>query len=462
MPEAALHYCSLLEISHRIRGGNLSPIALTEVMLERIASHDGMICSYITVTAHHARARARRAADEIARGFWRGPLHGVPIALKDLCDTDFAPTTGGMAFRTDFVPRENATVVDRLEAAGAVILGKLAMTEGAYAFHHPALPTPRNPWHADRWPGASSSGSGAATAAGLCFASLGSDTAGSIRLPSSACGLTGVKPTWGRVSRHGIVHLAETMDHIGPMARTAADAAAVLQVIAGSDPRDATALPAPVPDYLGGIGGGLSEVRIGFDSAILESVASEVAEVVVQAADALRRGGARILPVAMPASETMLAGWPALCAAEARRAHDATWPERRADYGEALAALLEQGESVIAADLVATQIELRLYAGRLAGLFSMVDLLLLPVVPFTMPALENVAAVMAEGVPSISRFTAPFDMTGHPTITLSGGVDRDGVPIGFQLVARSFEEALLLRAGHAYQRLTDWHTRHPI
>ena len=191
-------------------------------ILVRIARHDGALKSYTTLLADRAMEKARQAEDELSRGFWRGPLHGVPIAVKDLCYTDFAPTAAGMFIHKNFTPPYTSTVVERLERAGAILLGKLSMTEGAFATHHPSMPTPVNPWHADVWTGVSSSGSGAATAAGLCYGSLGSDTGGSIRFPSSGCGLTGLKPTWGRVSRYGVCPLSESLDNIGPMTRTLA------------------------------------------------------------------------------------------------------------------------------------------------------------------------------------------------------------------------------------------------
>jgi amidase len=208
MTSDPVHYLSLADVSERLRRGELKPTALTEMMLERIARHDGVLKSYATLLGDRAMAKARQAEEELNRGFWRGPLHGVPIAVKDLCCTEYAPTAAGMRIHRDFVPPYTCTVVERLEHAGAVILGKLSMTEGAFAIHHPDMPIPVNPWHAGVWTGASSSGSGAATAANLCYGSLGSDTGGSIRFPSAACGLTGLKPTWGRVSRYGVFPLS--------------------------------------------------------------------------------------------------------------------------------------------------------------------------------------------------------------------------------------------------------------
>src|SRR6202048_1573246 len=263
MTSEPVHYLSLMNVSRRLRSGELKPTTLTETILARIARHDGTLKSYTTLLADRAMAKAREAEDELNRGLWRGPLHGVPIAVKDLCYTNYAPTGAGMFIHKDFVPPYTCTVVERLERAGAILLGKLTMTEGAFATHHPNMPTPVNPWHAAVGTGASSSGSGAATAAGLCYGSLGSDTGGSIRFPSSACGLTGLKPTWGRVSRYGVCPLSESLDHIGPMTRTAADGAAVLAAIAGADARDPPALLAPVPDYLASLTADIRGLRVG-------------------------------------------------------------------------------------------------------------------------------------------------------------------------------------------------------
>src|SRR5277367_6507604 len=244
-----LHYLELTEIARRLHAREISPVEATTAQLARIERLDGQLKSYAHMMAEAALVQARTAEAEIMRGEIRGPLHGVPIAVKDLCWTRGVPTAAGMSIYKDFRPTEDATVVRKLNAAGAVILGKLQLTEGAYADHHPGIAPPVNPWNAAHWSGASSSGSGVATAAGLCYGSLGSDTGGSIRFPSAANGVTGLKPTWGRVSRHGVFELAASLDHIGPMARSVADAAAVLTAIAGPDPLDPTARHEPVPDY---------------------------------------------------------------------------------------------------------------------------------------------------------------------------------------------------------------------
>jgi amidase len=260
---SAVHYLELIELSRRIHAREISPVEATAAQLTRIDELDGQLKSYAHMMAEAALMHARAAETEIMRGETRGPLHGVPIAVKDLCWTQGVPTAAGMTIYKDYRPTEDATVVRKLYAAGAIILGKLQLTEGAYADHHPQILPPVNPWNAAHWPGASSSGSGVATAAGLCYGSLGSDTGGSIRFPSAANGVTGLKPTWGRVSRHGVFELAATLDHIGPMARSAADCGAILGVIAGSDPNDPTAVLDPVPNYLAGMTRGLHGLRIG-------------------------------------------------------------------------------------------------------------------------------------------------------------------------------------------------------
>src|SRR3984957_5581500 len=271
-----LHFLDLTEMSRRIHSREISPVEATKGLLARIERLDGQLRSYAYVMAEAALLHARAAEAEILRGEIRGPLHGVPIAVKDLCWTQGVPTAAGTTIYKDFRPTEDATVVRKLYAAGAIILGKLQLTEGAWAEHHPQIPPPVNPWNAAHWSGASSSGSGVATAAGLCYGSLGSDTGGSIRFPCAANGVTGIKPTWGRVSRYGVFELAATLDHIGPMTRSAADAAAMLAAIAGPDVNDPTALQAAGPNYMADLGGGLRGVRVGVDAAWISAATDAV------------------------------------------------------------------------------------------------------------------------------------------------------------------------------------------
>src|SRR5579863_7794725 len=312
-----LHYLELTELAQRIRAKEISPVEATKASLARIEALDGALKSYATVTAEAALAQARQAEGEIAGGRYRGPLHGVPIAVKDLCYTKGVPTSAGMPIHRDFKPDFDATVVARLKDAGAVILGKLQLTEGAFADHHPQIAPPVNPWNADHWSGASSSGSGVATAAGLCYASLGSDTGGSIRFPSAANGVTGLKPTWGRVSRYGVFALADSLDHIGPMTRSAADAGAVLGVIAGADPNDPTTRGELVPNYLAGLERGIRGLRIGVDEDFnTRDVDAEVVASVRGAIATLKDLGAEIRPIRFPNVDEMVTGWVPFCAVE--------------------------------------------------------------------------------------------------------------------------------------------------
>jgi len=355
-------------------------------------------------------------------------------------------------------------VVARLRNAGAIVLGKLQMTEGAFARHHPEITPPVNPWAAERWTGVSSSGSGVATAAGLCYASLGSDTGGSIRFPSAANAVTGLKPTWGRVSRHGIFPLAESLDHIGPMTRSAADAAAVLAAIAGADPADPTALIAPVPGYGNDLDGGVRGLRIGVDAAFNTLDVDPAVATTLQEAEAVFRGlRAEIVPVRLPAPEAVIAGWLPLCAVEMALAHEATYPAQAERYGPIVKTVIELGRRTSGIEIARILREREAFRGRVARMFQGCDLLLCPALPGPPPTVHAVAS--GDYDPKAAalrlRFTAPFDMTGGPTITLPGGFTPDGLPLAIQLAGRHLAESTLLRAGAAFQGATDWHRRHP-
>ncbi|GGC79289.1 amidase [Chelatococcus reniformis] len=459
-----LGFESLTRVSELIRNRSVSSVEVTAAQLKRIERFDGTYRSYTTVLADRALARAEAADGELAKGIWRGPLHGVPVAVKDLCNTTFAPTGAGTMMLRAVVPGHNATVVDRLEQGGAVILGKLSMTEGAYTSHHPENPSPLNPWGLDHWVGSSSTGSGVATAAGLCYGAIGSDTGGSIRFPSATCGLTGIKPTWGRVSRYGVFPLAASLDHIGPMTRDAADAAAMLGVIAGADPHDPTALSAPVPDYLGEVGRNIRGLRIGIDRRFVsEGIDAQVVAALEAAEGVLAGLGARIIEIRFPATTELVRGWIPFCAVETAIAHKESYPARSRDYGPDLAALIEQGRAMSGAELGEIYHERLAFSGALAAVFQDVDLMLVPTMPVPIPSLAQMAAYGEDPdvLLRILRFTAPFDFSGSPTITLPAGIDETGMPLSLQLVGRHLGEDLLCRAGHAFQQVTDWHTHRP-
>jgi len=459
---ADLHYLSLDEVARRLKARQLSSVDATGAILDRIDKLDPRLKSYATLTSERALEDARRCDAETAAGTSRGPLHGVPIAVKDLCDTAGVPTAAGMAIRRDHVPARDATVVTRLKQAGAVILGKLQMTEGAYGVHHPTVEPPVNPWNSAYWTGVSSSGSGVATAAGLCFASLGSDTGGSIRFPSTMNGLSGLKPTWGRVSRAGVFPLAESLDHVGPMCRSALDAAIVLGVIGGADPDDPTASPRPVPDYANAIAAGVKGRRLGVPTNLV-GMDADSQQVIEGAVAALKQAGALPVELALPDFDDAALKWPALCGVEAALAHETTFPSRRAEYGPDFANLIDLGRSLSALDLGKLLLLRARVKGEIDRILAGVDYLLIPVMGVATPSL---AAMKASGrtpqtVAARLRYTAPFDMSGHPTLTLPGGLSGDGVPVGFQIVGHAFDEAGILAAGHAYQQVTDWHLKRP-
>jgi amidase len=464
MTEDSLWAESFTALSDRVRSGAVSPVTLTELMLERIAAYDGALHSYIAVASDVAMTMAENAHAEIKAGHWCGPLHGIPMAVKDVFYTTDIKTGLGSSIYNDWQPSHESTATAKLRAAGAVMLGKLTATEGVYADHHPTIAPPINPFGAAYWTGTSSSGSGVAVTAGLAYATLGTDTGGSIRLPSSCCGLVGIKPTWGRVSRHGVFPLAESLDHVGPMARTAKDAAAILAVIAGPDPADPTAAPVDVPDYLAGIDDGVAGITIGVDWAFLRRIATEeVLHSIEAVATTMGALGARIVDVTFPESEAILRGWAVQCAVEAALAHRETYPARKQEYGERLAALLERGSSFSGLAMAEALHDRRIFNGRIATMFTGIDMLLVPGLPIAGPTLDYMASLGEdpEAILAIGPFTAPFDVCGYPTITVPCGANTAGIPIAFQFVGKPFNEALLCRSAHAYQGVTQWHLRRP-
>jgi amidase len=461
---ADLHYSGLVDVGRKIQARELSPLEATKAMLERIEKLDGKLKSFAYVMADSALAAAAAAEQEITSGKIKGPLHGVPVAVKDLCWVKGAPAAHGMTIHRDFRPTEDATVVARLKDAGAIILGKLQQTEGAYADHHPKIDPPKNPWNADLWPGASSSGSGVATAAGLCFGSLGTDTGGSIRFPSAANGVTGLKPTWGRVSRFGAFELAATLDHIGPMARSAVDCGAILGVIAGQDPKDTTSVPVTVPDYLASLSGDLRGVTIGVDRRwTSDGIDGDAAKVLAEGLRVAADLGARIKEINFPDPKAVIDDWFPLCGVEVAVAHEETYPARKDEYGPALAGLLDLGRQLSGMDYQKIVLRREAFRGAVRVLFESIDLIAVPAQAFAAPTLAKMATLGEDAslIGGLLRFTCPFDMTGSPTVTLPGGFAANGGPVGLQFVGRHFDEAGLVRAGDAFQRVTNWHKRHP-
>ncbi|MCW6531998.1 amidase [Sphingomonas sp. MMSM20] len=447
----------------QLRRGELTSRDLTLAFLDRIDRLDPGLRSYARVMRDDALADAECADREIAAGLDRGALHGIPVAIKDLIDIADAPTLAGMPFRADHKATRDATIVARLRRAGAVILGKLSMTEGATILHHPHVPAPVNPWRAGHSSGFSSSGSGVAVAARLCVAALGSDTGGSVRIPSAFNGVTGVKTTWGRVSRDGVWPLVEALDTIGPMARSAADAAAMLGAIAGADPHDPTAAPAPVPDYRRALDEGIDGLTIGVDWDRIERECDPpVITALRHTADMLVAAGARLRAVTLPATHTAAFG--AILTAGVADAHRETFPTHAASYGPGLAAMLASATELEARDVAAAMNAADRYTGQINALFEGIDLLLVPALPYPAPPAAVLEATLLAGGEAFERFflyTLPFNISRHPTITFPAGFSDDGLPCAAQLVGAHFSESTLLRAAHRFQSMTDWHTRHP-
>ena len=467
-----LHFLSLQEVASQLQSRALSPVEVTQHLLDRIAHVDGYLKSYATVTPEQALADARTAEREIRAGKYRGPLHGVPIGIKDLCYTKGVRTMGGLAVRKDFVPGFDATVVSKLRDAGAIVLGKLNLSEGAAAGYNPALDVPLNPWNPDRWPGMSSSGSGVALAAGLCFAAIGTDTGGSIRMPSSANGVVGLKPTYGRVSRYGVLVMAESLDHVGPMARRAGDAALMFDVIAGQDPKDPTSLPDPVQPVFPQLHAGIRGLRIGIDrDYALKGIDSGQAAAIEAALRVLHDGGAQIVQVKMPDLSHIMDIWPPICAYEMARAHAATFPARANEYGPYLREFLEGGRQVTADRLEAARRGQKALTKELDTLLDSVDAVAGPAGgdpawPIThaiqVGPLPAYHAAWSAAAPRSSEFTMPMDLAGVPAVCLPSGFSPDGLPYSIQFTGRRLAEATLLRIAHSYESATEWHKRHPV
>lgn len=459
-----LHFKSLLEIGRLIQSRETSSVEVTQTLLRRIDALDPLLHSFFYVMRNEALRDAKKADDEIASGILRGPLHGVPIGLKDLIWTTEAPTTHGMAIHQGRYVAENSTVVERFREAGAVILGKLTQTESAFADHHPDVAQPTNPWRKDLWTGVSSSGSGVATAAGLCYGAIGTDTGGSIRFPSNANGLTGIKPTWGRVTRHGACELAASLDHIGPMARSIGDAAAMLQAIAGRDEKDPTSSSEPVPDYLTLMTRGVKKMRIGVDRAwSLDKVDAETRAALESVIDTLSAMGATFVDITLPDTDEAADDWSALCAVETALAHEETYPAQKEKYGPGLAGLLELGHSLTALAFQRLLLRRAALRGTITALFSGVDLILSPATAYAGLTWDTMTrfGTDKELFQGVLRYTSAFDSSGHPTVTLPCGMTESGAPIGCQLVAAHFDEARAIQGAWAWQQATDWHKRHP-
>ncbi|HUK88476.1 MAG TPA: amidase [Terriglobales bacterium] len=458
----ALHFLSLTEVAALLRKKAVSPVELTHACLKRIEALNPLLNAFLTVTAEAALERARAAEREIARGRRRGPLHGIPIALKDLIDTAGIRTTAASAVFAERLPQHDAEVVRRLKAAGAVLLGKLNLHEFAYGgsgvigHFGPA----RNPWDPARITGGSSSGSAAAVAAGMCYAALGTDTAGSIRLPAACCGSVGLKPTYGLVSARGVIPLAWSYDHVGPMARSVADAAAVLAAIAGYDPEDVGSQPVPVADYGAALKASTSSLRLGvareFFFAGLDPEVSSAIEKALQLLAGLVKE-VRDVTVPVDADRTVMT-------AEAWAYHAPRVAEQGERYHPETLRRIRTGAEVTAAAYLEKRRELELLRRRAGEIFSAVDLVVAPTTPVPPPSFAELEENPQELRPRemlMLRNTRPFNVLGLPTLSLPCGFTAAGLPVGLQVAGPAGGEAAVLGLAHAYERSAGWIGRHP-
>ena len=464
MDRADIPFLTVAELGELIRSGEVSPVEATEAYLERVNALNGDIRAYLTVTDDLARQAARDAEAEIAGGQYRGPLHGIPVAVKDQIYTEGIRTTGGSPVFDEFVPEYDATVIARLKEAGAVLLGKLNMTEFATTGLSHQFDPPRNPWARDRSSGGSSSGSGAATAAFMCAASLGEDTGGSVRFPAAWCGLAGLRPTWGLISRFGVMPGVRSMDTIGPLGRTVEDCAIVLQAIAGHDPQDRMTHQGPLPDYRSSLTGDVSGLRIGVLREVFyhSSVDGEMGKSIFDAGNALSRLGADVEEVSVP-----MAAHAGPINGGIRVEAPTTYRNLLLDRPQDIAHDNRIGymvNAILPSTYYYKAVQLRtLLRAQILQTLEDVDLLLLPTVG--VPAQPLTPDPQITGPENVNRtpylLTTVPSLSNLPSLAVPCGFSEDGLPLSLQIAGRPFDEATVLRAGHAYEQATEWHTRRP-
>ena len=461
--KSQLHYLTIREAGRLIEALELSPVELVRVFLERIESLDDKLRSFVTVLANTALVEAQAAESEILQGRYRGPLHGIPLAHKDLYDTKGVRTTGQSKVHERRVPWEDATAILRLREAGSVLLGKLAMFEFAMGGPQTSLfEQARNPWNLDYVTHGSSSGSAAAVAAGLCMGSLGSDTGGSIRGPASYCGIVGLKPTYGRVSRRGVIPLSWSLDHCGPMTWTVEDAALMLQAIAGHDPKDSSSSRAPVPDYSAALREDVSGLVIGvprhYCFNVQTGVDPETAAAVEGALADLEDLGARVEEVNIPSLEYASISNNVIMLSEAFSYHLPNLQSQPQNYGEDFIRRIYVGGLITASDYVQAQRVRNKVAKEFAQVLQDVDLIVMPTElrpPATYEEFDLTTVIAGRS------FMGPFSQAGMPAISVPCGFNQKGLPLGLQLAGKPFDEPTVLRAAYTYQQHAGFYRKRP-
>jgi len=457
---------TIQQLSRQIRDRSISPVELTRDCLARIDQLNPALNAFITVTADSALDQARRAEQEILRGEWRGPLHGIPIGLKDILDTAGVRTTAASALYKDRIPSEDAEVVRRLRAAGAIILGKQNLHEFAYGGSSmiSMFGEVRNPWDITRVTGGSSGGSAASVAAGLGFAAVGTDTAGSVRLPAAYCGVVGLKPTYGRVSARGVVPLSRSYDHLGPIVNSVYDSALMLQVLAGYDTAEPASIDGAVPDFVAAIAQPIShstpKLRIGVPRAFFfDDLHPEVASAIEKAIEIFRELRAEIRGVKLEVSTDRK-----LAVAEAYAYHESFVARSPELYQPSTLARIHSGAKISASDALRVSRDLQAIRHAIGKIFDDVDVLLTPTVPIPPPVIADLREHPDDLRPQemiMLRNTRPFNVWGNPAISVPCGFTNDGLPIGLQLAAAPWREDVVLQAAHGYEQVTEWHEKMP-
>jgi aspartyl-tRNA(Asn)/glutamyl-tRNA(Gln) amidotransferase subunit A len=467
MPEALISR-PIHQLAPLLQKKEISPVELFNEAIERIHKLQPKLNSFITITEVEGRKDATDAESEIRKGQYRGPLHGIPISIKDLFATRGVRTTAGSKVLAQWIPDHDATAVARLRQAGMVLVGKTHMHEFAYGVTNdsPHYGPARNPWDATRVPGGSSGGSAAAVASSQCSASLGSDTGGSIRIPSAACGVVGLKPTYGRVSRCGAIPLAWSLDHVGPLTKSVEDAAIMLAAIAGPDPMDPSSSSRPSPDYRKEMQGDIRGLGMGIPRQyFFDHVDREIQKLVRAAIGQLESLGATRVEVDIPDLENCSAMEAHITLAEATSYHEPYLKKQADDYGPGVRTDLEAGRYLLASDYVKSQRARTLLQRNFNEAFNRVDVIVSPTLP-ALPPLVGEVAVQSGDFPehvvdAFLRFNIPFDLTGFPAISLPCGFTAGGLPVGLQIAARAFDEVSVLRVASAYEQSTHWHAAHP-
>ena len=468
MDATELCYSSAGALSRLIQRKEISPVEVIEAHLARIEATEPVLNSFITLLPEEARAAARRAEEDIQAGNYKGPLHGIPVGLKDLYNTGGVRTTSGSRIFDNFIPERDCTVAARFREAGAILLGKLNMHQFAYGTtgENPDYGHMHNPWNPELVTGGSSGGSGSAAAAGQCTITTGSDTGGSIRIPASLCGIVGLKPTYGLVSRHGLTPLSWSLDHPGPMVRTVEDAALTMNAIAGYDPNDVASARVDIPDYTSALSNDVRGLRIGVPKEYFEApLDPQVAQSVHDAIAVLESLGAVVTQVSLPMFQDSQAISSAILMAEASAVHRDLLAREGEKLYPPIRLRLEAGLFISAADYLRAQQGRALFDRQARQLLDQVDLLAGPTEPVTAPRLLAERVQVGEEemgtTAALTQYTRPYNITGFPAISIPCGFSDTGMPIGLQLAGRPFDELTVLRAAHAYEQATDWHQRRP-